>query len=277
MTPLTSGCSERCPRQGFTLIELLVVIAVIALLVGLLLSALGGARRSMQQTQCLSTLRSFAQGDAIYLTDNKGYHMYIRDSTRREWTWFVNQSFRDVVALGRRSLADENVDPRNDRPLDWPKDLICPQAALSLENASETGAPVMHSYGFNSTDYAIQGETLGIDTWQGLPYWGYRSVQVRQPARSLHVLDGVDWILMEHALDRYAVFGEQYRWGPALPPEDVIINHTAFRHEGRANAVHFDGHARGYTFEELTWKPTDQPDLPWSPEVSGQQWRVTLP
>ena len=54
-------------RGGFTLIELLVVIAVIALLVGLLLPALGPAREASRTTKCLSAQRQFSLALVMYL------------------------------------------------------------------------------------------------------------------------------------------------------------------------------------------------------------------
>ncbi len=59
-------------RHGFTLIELLVVISIIALLIAILLPALGKARDSARHVTCLSNLRQIHIGMISYTVDNRG-------------------------------------------------------------------------------------------------------------------------------------------------------------------------------------------------------------
>lgn len=58
-------------RRGFTLIELLVVISIIALLIALLLPALGSASESARTAQCLSNTKQFATAAFTHAADNR--------------------------------------------------------------------------------------------------------------------------------------------------------------------------------------------------------------
>ena len=60
-------------RPGFTLIELLVVISIIALLIAILLPALGQARQTALTMQCSSNLRQIGIGYHIYANDFEDY------------------------------------------------------------------------------------------------------------------------------------------------------------------------------------------------------------
>lgn len=57
--------------RAFTLIELLVVISIIALLVGILLPALGAARKSARNAVCLSNIRQITIGLLTYAQSNR--------------------------------------------------------------------------------------------------------------------------------------------------------------------------------------------------------------
>jgi prepilin-type N-terminal cleavage/methylation domain-containing protein len=60
-------------RRAFTLIELLVVIAIIALLIGLLLPAIGKARKAGQHVVSDSNMRQICVAAAVYQDSYKGF------------------------------------------------------------------------------------------------------------------------------------------------------------------------------------------------------------
>lgn len=86
------NCSPTLTAQAFTLIELLVVISIIALLIALLLPALGLAKETARRTLCVNNMRQFAAYNHVYASENDEYIPQTRTSGGgglhhlRDWT-----------------------------------------------------------------------------------------------------------------------------------------------------------------------------------------------
>jgi prepilin-type N-terminal cleavage/methylation domain-containing protein/prepilin-type processing-associated H-X9-DG protein len=95
----------RFSRRAFTLVELLVVIGIIALLISILLPALGKAREAANITQCLSNVRQLAIAAIMESTEHRGYVQTISDNTpavaadpsHQLWVYVTNGATTNVA------------------------------------------------------------------------------------------------------------------------------------------------------------------------------------
>lgn len=95
---MASRCRQSC---AFTLIELLVVISIIALLIALLIPALGKVRESSQDIQCLSNLHQLGISQFAYTSDHRGEF-----TMARRWVWTSGGAYSDPTVLATVTDGD---------------------------------------------------------------------------------------------------------------------------------------------------------------------------
>jgi prepilin-type N-terminal cleavage/methylation domain-containing protein/prepilin-type processing-associated H-X9-DG protein len=124
-------------RRAFTLIELLVVIAIIALLVGILLPALAGAREAARTSHCLSNLRQNAIVCMEYAGDYKGRSPAIGQpyAALPNWALVIQDSY------GRQGTTATDLYSTG-------SSLVCPSARQLL------GPDMQRTYAINATGHA---------------------------------------------------------------------------------------------------------------------------
>jgi prepilin-type N-terminal cleavage/methylation domain-containing protein len=93
----------------FTLIELLVVVAIIAVLVAMLLPALGAARSQAKKIRCSSNLRQIFLVATYYAQDNNGWINGPYRTGTKNWISDFRNYFQSFSGSGASSWQEVNV------------------------------------------------------------------------------------------------------------------------------------------------------------------------
>lgn len=206
-----------CGGEGsaFTLIELLVVVAIVALLVSLLLPALGTARKSAQAVACLSNMRQLAMFSAAYADDHDD---------------LLPRSSHSAFAERARPWAYAFVPYATGRVYEGP-DGAWQSLREGLYRCGLDRREEGWSYGVN-VYYELTREETGGATWRRLS-------GIPRPTATVAFGEMARGSTADHAMAHYWV---QFGAPPEIDPH---------RHAGSTGAAFLDGHAASRPFEEL--------------------------
>ena len=158
-------------KRKFTLVELLVVVAVIAVLISLLLPALGSARERGRSISCVNNLKQLFLGVGFYIDDNDfwlplskdaatavgyadnyTYPYLLMGGTMSDYSWKRGKSKGVYISLGQLACPTQSSRPAPEWDWHW-------QPHYGINQTVQTNCPKV------SRLKRASGTLLLLDTW----------------------------------------------------------------------------------------------------------------
>lgn len=248
MRVVISSRSGTCRPRAFTLVELLVVIGIIALLISILMPALGKAREQANAVKCMSNQRQIGQALVMFTNEHGGY---------LPKAWFND----GIVSSGTN--GGKTTWQYRDPMFGWTYIL-----SLYMGRAKEAfrcpSDETDHLYDtFNDTqgnlpdrpeaDNIPGSYRLNISYLPNGPFEAIRITRLARPSEAIVIADGRQGF-GANAWNQLATWEAPFAHVSKANTTNVAFN----RHRLRGMYVFADGHAENLYWNE-TWTPRGEP------------------
>ncbi|MEM9108463.1 MAG: prepilin-type N-terminal cleavage/methylation domain-containing protein [Planctomycetota bacterium] len=235
---------RRDKKRGFTLIELLVVISIIAMLIAILLPAIGSARQSARTAVCLSNCKQMALATVAYATEHDMQLPTVGFSHGGEtfpeqgsWFFLLEDYVQDDAKLLYRCPSDTSAY--------W--DTVAPTTGKLRRVSYATSFTLGFANGF---------EAFGNLDRIPSPSSTIFAVELTEGGQEPGNLDHSGFVTADH------VHPETWTGSTPADADDVVGFQVQIdQHQGSANYTYLDGHAerlsRADTFENATGSVTN--------------------
>ncbi len=229
-------------RLAFTLIELLVVIAIVAILAAILIPSIQSVRMNAYVSKTCSNLRSLQAANQLFAQDNHGVYLTAKQPKFEDGQWKIDSNSHWVTYRPFTQFLD-STDPG------WKEHDYLP-AARTGDNSAGRSTYGKSTIGINMTgpnNSSHHGS--GQSVHENAPTIN----NVRYPSKAMAFADALDYQIASTRATLY-ISDEKGPYGKMA---------MAYRYNGKATVVYYDGSIGRVTMEEVT--PKDQHVDFWVP------------
>lgn len=208
--------------RAFTLIELLVVIAIVALLLSIMLPALGHARASGRAVVCASNQRQLVTAFTLYTDDHRGAAMpHLRTAGITRTYWYGQENIAtQTLDHTRGTLAPYLSAAPGDRSV-----FECPEQPQDSYHTQGSTGSFTSTYGYNA--YGLAPNTSGY-----FELYNQRTLKIAQiewPSSQLVFADTMI-VLFSGQPSNSALLDPPLLYAPSSGWRENYSPTTAFRH-----------------------------------------------